>query len=130
MWPTWLRDSGTLHMELLPLPPTVNVEGLATLLCCSPGTVKANASRSPEKVPPPIRTGGRRLIWLTADVMDWLAARRSGPAPAAPVAPLLAPAVPSADRVPVAPPGGGATPKRGRPTKVEQLARRREGGAR
>jgi hypothetical protein len=117
----WLRGSGTTRMELVPLPPTVDVEGLATLLCCSPETVKSNASRSPEKLPPPVRTGGRRLIWITKDVFTWLEARRAGPAPAA----LRV----HGDRGATAP--ATVLPRRrGRPTKAEQIARRRAGGAR
>ena len=64
-------------MELLSLTPTIDVEGLAALLCCSAQTVKSNASRSPEKLPLPVRTGGRRLIWITRDVLTWLEARRA-----------------------------------------------------
>lgn len=108
-------------MELLSLPPTLGVEGLAALLCCSAQTVKSNASRSPEKLPPPIRTGGRRLIWLTTDVMDWLEARRTGPAPAA----LRVPGGRDATASVVTSPR-----RRGRPTKAEQFARRRAGGGR
>lgn len=104
------------HMDLSPLPLTLSVEDLAALLRCSPETVASNASRAPEKLPPAIRTGGRRLLWITADVMTWLEAHRAGPAPTAPVAPLVALAT--------APPR-----KRGRPRKAEQLARR-AGGAR
>ncbi len=62
---------------------TLDVAGLAAILHCSMETVKKNASRLPGKLPPPIRTGGRRLIWLRDDVIAWLEARRAGPAPAA-----------------------------------------------
>lgn len=108
-------------MDFPSLPPTLGVEDLAALLHAAPQTIKSNASRAPQKLPPPIRTGGRRLIWLTTDVMIWLEARRAGPAPAAQIAPLVAPS------------GGGAAAtaapprKRGRPTKAEQLARRARG---
>lgn len=108
-------------MELISLPPTLNVEGLAALLQCSPETVKSNASRSPEKLPPPIRTGGRRLIWITADVMDWLKARRDGAAPTVTTHGSGRDATASAATSPR---------RRGRPTKAEQLARRAAGGGR
>jgi hypothetical protein len=115
-------------MDFSSLPPTLGVEGLAALLHAAPQTVKNNASRAPEKLPPPVRTGGRRLIWITRDVFTWLEARRAAPAPAALVAHPAAPdAPPFPPRVSVAPAGGAAPPKRGRPTKAEQLARRARG---
>jgi hypothetical protein len=84
---------------------TLDAAGLAAILHCSIDTVVSNAHRAPGRLPPQVRTGGRRLIWLTADVMDWLEARRVDPAPAA------------------------ASPRRrGRPAKAEQLARRRAAG--
>ncbi len=104
-----------------PALPTVDAAGLAAILHCSVDTVISNAHRAPGRLPPQIRTGGRRLIWLLADVMRWLEARRVGPAPT------------------VNTQGGGrdataaaATPprRRGRPTKAEQLARRAAGGGR
>ena len=60
---------------------TLDAAGLAAILHCSVDTVVSNAHRAPGRLPPKIRTGGRRLIWLTADVMSWLEARRAGPAP-------------------------------------------------
>lgn len=96
-------------MNNLPLPPTLDVPGLAALLHASPETIAANASRAPHRLPPAIRTGGRRLIWLSEDVLQWLAAHRSGPAPQAP------PAAP--ERPPRRRPG--------RPTKAESMVRKR-----
>ncbi len=108
-------------MDFSSLPPTLGVEGLAALLHAAPQTIKNNASRAPEKLPPPVRTGGRRLIWITKDVFTWLEARRAGPAPAA----LRV----HGDRGATAP--ATVLPRRrGRPTKAEQIARRRAGGAR
>ena len=104
-----------------PTLPTVDAAGLAAILHCSVDTVVSNAHRAPGRLPPPLKTGGRRLLWLLSDVMAWLEAHRAGPARAAP-------------RV-----HGGRDPtgsaaaevrRRGRPTKAEQLARRRAGGAR
>lgn len=114
-------------MDFSSLPPTLGVEGLAALLHAAPQTIKNNASRAPEKLPPPVRTGGRRLIWITRDVFTWLEARRAAPAPAALVAHPAAPDAPPSPRVPVAPAGGAVPRKRGRPTKAEQLARRARG---
>ena len=62
---------------------TLDSAGLAAILHCSVNTIKSNASRSPEKLPPAIRTGGRRLIWLRDDVLAWLEAHRAGTVPAA-----------------------------------------------
>ena len=106
-------------MDFSSLPPTLGVEGLAALLHAAPQTVKNNASRAPEKLPPPIRTGGRRLIWITADVMDWLQARRDGPAPTVTTHGSGRDATASAATSPR---------RRGRPTKAERLARRAAGG--
>lgn len=98
--------------------PTVDAAGLAAILHCSVDTVVSNAHRAPGRLPPQLKTGGRRLLWLLSDVMAWLEAHRAGPAPA--VRHVH---------------GGAATPvaalprRRGRPTKAEQLARR-AGGAR
>jgi hypothetical protein len=98
--------------------PTVDAAGLAAILHCSVDTVVSNAHRAPGRLPPQLKTGGRRLLWLLSDVMAWLEAHRAGPAPA-----------PAARRGH----GGAATPvaalprRRGRPTKAEQLARRAGG---
>jgi hypothetical protein len=100
-----------------PALPTVDAAGLAAILHCSVDTVVSNAHRAPGRLPPQLKTGGRRLLWLLSDVMAWLEARRVEPAPTAPVAP-------------VAPAGGAMARKRGRPTKAAQLARRRAAGGR
>ncbi len=102
------------------LPPvTLDAAGLAAILHCAVETIVSNAHRAPGRLPPQIRTGGRRLIWLTTDVMDWLEARRTGPAPAALRVPGGRDATASVATSPR---------RRGRPTKAEQLARRRAGG--
>ena len=103
------------HAIQPPALPTVDAAGLAAILHCSVDTVVCNAHRAPERLPPQIRTGGRRLIWLLSDVMAWLEARRAGPASAA----LRI----HGDRGTTAPAGGAVPRKRGRPTKAEQLAR-------
>lgn len=104
------------------LPPvTLDAAGLAAILHCSVETITSNAHRAPGRLPPQIRTGGRRLLWLRADVMAWLEAHRTGPAPAALRVHGGSDATAS---VPTSP------RRRGRPTKAEQLARRRAGGAR
>ncbi len=76
---------------------TLDVEGLAFYLKKSPLTVGNDLSRSPERLPPPIRTTGRKALWLEHKVLEWLEAQISQPTP--------------------------AVKKLGRPTKVEQMAR-------
>ena len=105
-----------------PALPTVDAAGLAAILHCSADTVISNAHRAPGRLPPQIKTGGRRLLWLLSDVMAWLEARRqAGPAPAVNTQGDGSDATASAATSPR---------RRGRPTKAEQLARRRAGGAR
>lgn len=101
---------------------TLDAAGLAAILHCSVETITSNAHRAPGRLPPQIRTGGRRLLWLRADVMAWLEEHRAGPAPGALRAHGGRDATASVAMSPR---------RRGRPTKVEQLARRRAtGGAR
>jgi predicted DNA-binding transcriptional regulator AlpA len=46
---------------------------LAEILRLSPETVKADARRSPDKLPPRFkRPGSNRLLWRQADVDAWL----------------------------------------------------------
>jgi predicted DNA-binding transcriptional regulator AlpA len=46
---------------------------LAELLRLSPETVKADARRNPEKLPPRFnRPGSNRILWRKADVDEWL----------------------------------------------------------
>jgi predicted DNA-binding transcriptional regulator AlpA len=46
---------------------------LAELLRLSPETVKADARRAPEKLPPRFkRPGSNRLLWRQSDVDVWL----------------------------------------------------------
>jgi predicted DNA-binding transcriptional regulator AlpA len=47
---------------------------LAEILRLSPETVKADARRSPDKLPPRFkRPGSNRLLWRQADVDAWIA---------------------------------------------------------
>lgn len=53
---------------------------LAELLRLSPETIKSDARRSPEKLPPRfIRPGSNRLLWKQSDVDAWLAANTRRP---------------------------------------------------
>jgi hypothetical protein len=89
---------------------TFNIHQLARLLHKSPSTIRNDLVRAPWRIPVPVRIGGvagGRLIWEAESVRAWLASR-------------TAPAVP--------PPGRPAPAKRGRPTKMEMLARARPAG--
>lgn len=54
----------------------LDVKGLAQALSLSPLTVQQNASRHPEKLPPRIDIGSRKLLWAVADVEAWIEQRR------------------------------------------------------
>jgi len=93
-------------------PPIIGIDELAQLLGKSPATLMADRARAPERVPssytPP---GSRAPRWLVSDVIAWLrGSAASSPAPDDETTPATAPR------------------RRGRPTKAEEIARRREGG--
>ena len=61
---------------------TLRAEDLAPLLGRAASTIKADANRRPHTLPPRLRIpGSRRLLWLEADVHEWLRAQRQ-PEPA------------------------------------------------
>ena len=84
------------------IPPnlqTLNSVGLGKILHKSHLTIEADLSRAPERLPPPIRrTAGGAALWLPLTVLEWLKEQEEEPRP--------------------------PRPKRGRPTKLEQEARR------
>lgn len=50
------------------------VEQLAHLIHKSPASIRSDASRNPDALPPICRLpGNKRLLWLREDVMRWLA---------------------------------------------------------
>lgn len=94
-------------------PPIIGIEELAQLLGKSPATIMADRVRAPERVPPSYTPpGGKAPRWLVSDVIAWLRGAASSPAPDDETTPATA----------------TAPRRRGRPTKAEQIARRREGG--
>jgi predicted DNA-binding transcriptional regulator AlpA len=52
---------------------TLTPEDLAVLLRRSVSTIKTDCRRRPETLPPRLRIpGSTRLVWLEADVLEWL----------------------------------------------------------
>lgn len=88
----------------------LTVEQLAVYIHKSVASIRSDASRNPASLPPICRPPGtKRLLWRIEDVEGWLALHVRGEA--VPVA--------------VPPANDNAKPKRGRPTKAEQVARQR-----
>lgn len=97
----------------LNFPPVVGITGLSELLGKSESTILMDRHRAPHRVPPECTPPEcRSPLWLTADVIAWLAGFRR----------------------PAAPPPAPKEPKKvGRPTKAEQIRKRQlleqQGGA-
>lgn len=87
-------------------PPVIGVDLLSVLLNKTPQTIFADRSRAPHKVPPAcVAPGCKQPRWITADVIDWLRQYKE---------PVAAAPVPADEK--------GAV---GRPTKAEQIRRRK-----
>lgn len=104
------------------IPPIFGVETLSALLKKSPASIFADRSRAPHRIPPSCEPPGtQKPLWLLEDVLNWLR-QHQRPAAQSTAKPGGAPAAPA--------------PRRGRPTKAEQIARQqarlraaaREGG--
>jgi len=86
----------------------LTVDQLAECLRKSVASVRSDATRNPQSLPPVCRLPGtKRLLWRVEDVESWLGAHV---------------AVSVLTSAPVEKP---AFPRRGRPTKAEQVARQR-----
>ncbi len=82
---------------------TLGVAELAALLHKTEATIYTDLCRAPNRLPPRLKLpGGARLIWLEETVHQWLLQHIEGHTE------------------------DGGRPKRGRPTKVEQMRRERE----
>lgn len=58
---------------------TLGPEDLAVLLRRAPETIKTDVRRRPQTLPPRLRLpGSSRLVWLEADVIDWINKCRKG----------------------------------------------------
>ncbi|MCY1517382.1 hypothetical protein D9M68_520610 [compost metagenome] len=85
----------------------LTVEQLSEYLQKSIASIRSDATRNPQSLPPICRLPGtKRLLWRVEDVEQWLAEHVAS----APGNPPVAAPVPS---------------KRGRPTKAEQVTRSR-----
>lgn len=60
------------------LPITLDAKGLAVLLHKSELTILRDVTRNPENLPPFVKVG-KKTIWFTQAVVDWLAGRSSEP---------------------------------------------------
>lgn len=57
---------------------TLTAEDLAALLHRTVGTIKTDARRRPETLPPRLRIpGSHKLMWLHSDVVEWIERCRS-----------------------------------------------------
>ena len=89
----------------------LTVDQLSQYLHKSVASIRSDATRNPQSLPPICRLPGtKRLLWRVEDVENWLAEHVEG------VAPPQRPTVAFDDH----------KPRRGRPTKAEQLARQRQ----
>lgn len=88
-------------------PPVIGVDALSLLINKTPATIIMDRSRAPHKIPPAcIPPGSKQPLWLTADVLKWLASHREAPG-----------------RIKRKP----RSPKLGAPTKVERAEAERMG---
>ena len=88
----------------------LTVDQLSQYLHKSVASIRSDATRNPQSLPPICRLPGtKRLLWRIEDVERWLAAHVEGMSTAAAIA------VSDQHR-----------PRRGRPTKAEQVAKQRQ----
>ncbi|PRF00230.1 hypothetical protein C6Q15_33135 [Burkholderia multivorans] len=91
----------------------ITVEQLSAYLHKSVASIRSDATRNPQSLPPICRLPAtKRLLWRVEDVERWLASHVEGASP------------PTALDVNESP-----RPRRGRPTKAEQVARHRRRAA-
>ena len=89
----------------------LTVDQLSQYLHKSVASIRSDATRNPQSLPPICRLPGtKRLLWRVEDVENWLAEHVEG------MAPPQRPTVAFDDH----------KPRRGRPTKAVQLARQRQ----
>lgn len=89
----------------------LTVELLASKIQKSVTSIRSDATRNPQSLPPICRLPGtKRLLWREEDVARWVAGYVVGITPTTP------------ENNPIA---SGSVAKRGRPKKAEQIARQR-----
>lgn len=88
----------------------LTVEQLSTYIHKSVASIRSDATRNPASLPPICRLPGtKRLLWRIEDVESWIAQHIGKSAACVPAS--------ATDH---------ARPKRGRPTKAEQVTRQRQ----
>lgn len=88
-------------------PPIIGVDALSLLINKSPATIIMDRCRAPHKIPPAcMPPGSKQPLWITTDVLEWLASHREAPG-----------------RIKRKP----RSPKLGAPTKVERAEAERLG---
>ena len=96
----------------------LTVEQLAEFIHKSRASIRSDATRNPQSLPPICRLPNtKRLLWRLEDVESWLAAHVSSPAEPEP-----------ARRLPKAEPEYQPKARPGRPTKAAQLAKQKQLG--
>lgn len=94
--------------------PLLTVDELASYIHKSVASIRSDVTRNPASLPPICRLPGtKRLLWRIEDVESWLALHVRG----------------EAASIAVPPATDTTKPKRGRPTKAEQVARQRQAAA-
>jgi len=92
----------------------LTVEQLSKYICKSVASIRCDATRKPRSLPPICRLPGtKRLLWRMEDVERWVAEH-----------------VDARGHLDAEDDTGDALPRRGRPTKAEQLKRLRSRGER
>ena len=62
------------HASIIGMPEVLAVEHLAALIHKSPSSIRSDASRNPDALPPICRLpGNKRLLFRLEDVRSWLA---------------------------------------------------------
>lgn len=98
-------------MENTYVRPLLSVDELASYIHKSVASIRSDATRNPQSLPPICRLPGtKRLLWRIEDVEQWLSQYVADSAYT----------LTSANQTQHPP-----TPKRGRPTKAEQVAKQR-----
>ncbi|MDD5365967.1 MAG: hypothetical protein PHR30_11555 [Gallionellaceae bacterium] len=93
------------------MKPLLTVDELASYIHKSVSSIRSDATRNPASLPPICRLPGtKRLLWRIEDVERWIAQHIQG----------------TSGALPIAIPDDAARPKRGRPTKAEQVTRKRQ----
>ena len=96
----------------------LTVEQLAEFIHKSRASIRSDATRNPQSLPPICRLPNtKRLLWRLEDVESWLAAHVTSPATQEP-----------APRLPKVGPEPKSKARPGRPTKAAQLAKQKQLG--